>query len=103
MFKELIERPVPRRTILKTGLAIAAMQVVSPFVVTSRAEEPVKIGLDDPFTGTYAELGKNEQIGCELAIEQINANGGILGRKVELLAETPPAPIPAPRCRRRTS
>lgn len=87
MFKELIERPVPRRTILKTGLAIAAMQVVSPFVVKSRAEEPVKIGLDDPFTGTYAELGKNEQIGCELAIEQINANGGILGRKVELLAE----------------
>ena len=87
MFKELIERPVPRRTILKTGLAIAAMQVVSPFVVKSRAEEPVKIGLDDPFTGTYAELGKNEQIGCELAIEQINAKGGILGRKVELLAE----------------
>ena len=52
-----------------------------------RAAETVKIGLDDPLTGTYAELGKNEKIGCELAIEQINAKGGILGRKVELLVE----------------
>ena len=45
------------------------------------------MGLNDPFTGTYAQFGKNEQIGCELAIEQINVKGGILGRKVELLAE----------------
>ena len=32
-------------------------------------------------------LGKNEKIGCELAIEQINHKGGILGRKVELISE----------------
>jgi branched-chain amino acid transport system substrate-binding protein len=87
MRKDLIARPVQRRTILKAGLAIGAMQVASPFVVKALAEESVKIGLNDPFTGTYAELGKNEQIGCELAIEQINAKGGILGRKVELLSE----------------
>ncbi len=87
MSRDLISRPVRRRTILKAGLAIGALQVASPFVVKSLADEPVKIGLNDPFTGTYAQLGKNEQIGCELAIEQINAKGGILGRKVELLAE----------------
>ncbi|MGP0093161.1 MAG: ABC transporter substrate-binding protein [Xanthobacteraceae bacterium] len=85
--KDLIRRPVPRRTILKAGLAIGAMQVASPFLVKALGEEPIKIGLNDPFTGTYAELGKNEQIGCELAIEQINAKGGILGRQVTLLAE----------------
>jgi len=50
-------------------------------------DNPVKIGLNDPLTGTYAELGKNEQIGCELAVEEINAKGGILGRKVQLLVE----------------
>ena len=63
------------------------MQVASPFIVKARGEEPIKIGLNDPFTGTYAELGKNEQIGCQLAIDEINAKGGILGRQVELLSE----------------
>jgi branched-chain amino acid transport system substrate-binding protein len=87
MLKELMRRPVPRRTILKTGLTIGALQIASPYVVKSLAEEPIKIGLDDPFSGTYAELGRNEQIGCELAISEINAKGGILGRTVELVSE----------------
>jgi ABC-type branched-subunit amino acid transport system substrate-binding protein len=63
------------------------MQVVSPFVVKSLADDPVKIGLDNPLTGTFAALGKNELIGAQLAVDQINANNGILGRKVELLVE----------------
>ena len=85
MSKDLISRPVRRRTMLKAGLALGAVQVASPFLVKALGEEPVKIGLNDPFTGTYAQFGKNEQIGCELAIEEITAKGGILGRQVELL------------------
>ena len=87
MSVSLIGRPVQRRAVLKAGLAIGAMQVASPFVVKSLADEPVKIGLDNPLTGTFAALGKNELIGAQLAVEQINAKGGILGRKVELLVE----------------
>lgn len=87
MSKDIIRYPIHRRTILKAGLAVGALQVASPFVVKALGEEPVKFGLDDPFTGTYAELGRNEQIGCQLAIEQINAKGGILGRKAELISE----------------
>lgn len=87
MPKEIIGLPVQRRTLLKAGLAIGAMQVASPFLVRALGEEAIKIGLDDPFTGTYAELGKNEKTGCELAIEEINAKGGILGRQVTLLSE----------------
>jgi branched-chain amino acid transport system substrate-binding protein len=83
----LISRPVRRRTLLKAGLAIGAMQVASPFVVKSLADDPVKIGMDNPLTGTFAALGKNELIGAQLAVDQINANNGILGRKVELLVE----------------
>ncbi len=59
MSKDLIGRAVQRRTILKAGLAIGAMQVASPFVVKALAEEPIKIGLDNPLTGTYAAPGKN--------------------------------------------
>jgi branched-chain amino acid transport system substrate-binding protein len=76
-----------RRGILKAGLVLGAAQLAGPFIVRARAEQPVKIGLDDPLTGTYAELGKNEQIGAELAVDQVNAKGGILGRQVELLVE----------------
>src|SRR5690348_17074791 len=63
------------------------MQVTSPFVVKALGDQPVKIGLDNTFTGTYAELGRNEQIGCELAVQEINKKGGILGRQVLLLSE----------------
>src|SRR5271163_4649190 len=87
MSKALIDSPIKRRTLLKAGLAIGAMQVASPFVVKSLADEPIKIGLDNPLTGTYAALGKNELIGAKLALEHINAKGGILGRKAELLVE----------------
>ena len=87
MSQDLVGVPIKRRTILKAGLAIGAMQVASPFVVKSLADEPIKIGLDNPLTGTFAALGKNELIGAQLAVEQINAKGGILGRKVELLVE----------------
>ncbi len=76
-----------RRTVLKTAALAGAVQIASPFVVTSWAADEVKIGLDNPLTGTYAAVGKNELIGCQLAIEQINAKGGILGRKVDLLVE----------------
>ncbi len=87
MSNDGINAPVRRRAILKAGLALGAVQVASPFVVKSLADEPVKIGLDNPLTGTYAALGKNELIGCKLALDQINAKGGILGRKVDLLVE----------------
>jgi len=78
---------INRRTIIKTGLAVGAMQFASPYIISARGEEPIKFGLNDPLTGVYAALGKNEQIGCELAIEQINAKGGILGRPTTLLVE----------------
>src|SRR3569623_3633782 len=76
-----------RRTLLKATALAGVSQVASPFVVTSWAADTVKIGLDNPLTGTYAALGKNELIGAQLANEQNNKKGGILGRKAELLYE----------------
>jgi branched-chain amino acid transport system substrate-binding protein len=76
-----------RRTLLKTAGLVGAAQIASPFVITARAADEVKIGFDNPLTGVYAALGKNERYGAELALEQINAKGGILGRKAEILFE----------------
>jgi branched-chain amino acid transport system substrate-binding protein len=76
-----------RRGLLKAGLGAAISQLAAPSVLRSQAAEIIKIGLADPLTGPYAGLGKNELVGCELAVEQINAKGGVLGRKVELVVE----------------
>jgi branched-chain amino acid transport system substrate-binding protein len=76
-----------RRSLLKASLVVGAAQIANPFVLRARAADVIKMGLDNPLTGTYAAPGKNELIGCQLAVEQINAKGGILGRNVELLVE----------------
>jgi branched-chain amino acid transport system substrate-binding protein len=76
-----------RRSVVKAAAAAAVAQLAAPFVLTARAADTVKIGLDNPLTGTFAALGKNELVGAQLAVEQINAQGGILGRQVELLVE----------------
>jgi branched-chain amino acid transport system substrate-binding protein len=85
--KSEIRSALDRRTILKTAGLVGIAQIASPFVITARAADEVKIGFDNPLTGVYAALGKNELIGAQLALEQINAKGGILGRKAELLVE----------------
>ena len=76
-----------RRSLLKASVIICAAQVAAPFVIKARGETPIRIGVNLPLSGTYAAYGKNEQIGCELAVEEINSKGGILGRSVELLFE----------------
>ena len=84
---DILSRRLKRRSLLKAGLLVGAAQVAAPFLIKARGEEPIKIGLDDPLTGVYAALGKNERLGCEYAVKQINAKGGILGRQVQLLVE----------------
>jgi len=76
-----------RRALLKAAATVGALQLVPPFIIKARGEVPVRIGLDNPLTGTYAALGNNELVGCRHALAEINAKGGILGRRVELLVE----------------
>jgi branched-chain amino acid transport system substrate-binding protein len=84
-----LQRPwsINRRTILKTGAAVAAAQFSSPFIIKALADTPVKIGFIDPLTGVYAAIAQSEVVGAKYAVEQINKKGGILGRQVELLVE----------------
>jgi len=76
-----------RRALIKAAAGAGMLQLATPFIIPARAADTVKLGLDNPLTGTYAAVGKNEMIGCQHAIEQINAKGGILGRQAELLVE----------------
>jgi branched-chain amino acid transport system substrate-binding protein len=80
-------RAISRRRVVKAGLALAGAGLAGPFVLSARAAQAIKIGLDNPLTGPYAGLGKNELTGCQMALDEINAKDGILGRPVELVVE----------------
>ena len=49
------------------------------------AEETVKIGVSYPGTGPYAKMGLEAKRAGDLAVEEINAAGGILGKKIQLV------------------
>src|SRR5262245_18591945 len=51
------------------------------------AADPIKVGVVTPLSGTYAQIGKQVRWGAELAVKEINAAGGVAGRKFELLFE----------------
>ena len=53
----------------------------------AQAQEPIKIGVVTPLSGTYAGIGQQVRWGLELATKEVNDSGGILGRKVQLLFE----------------
>src|SRR5438445_1248129 len=76
-----------RRKLLKGTAALGALQVASPFIIQARGETPIRIGMVDPLTGVYAAVAGNEVMGARLAVQQINAKGGILGRPIELMVE----------------
>jgi len=78
---------IDRRTVLKTAVAATAVQLAPPFIIKARGEAPLRIGMVDPLTGVYAAVAQNEVTGAKLAVAQINAKGGILGRPIELLVE----------------
>ena len=85
--KRRCRQPFTRRTVLNAGLAWAALKVVSPLPIQARGEQSVKIGMIEPLSGVYAKLAEAEVEGARVAIEEVNAGGGILGRQAQLLIE----------------
>ncbi|MGA9177439.1 MAG: ABC transporter substrate-binding protein [Desulfobacterales bacterium] len=51
------------------------------------AEDTIKVGIVLPLTGSQAEFGDIEKKSFDLALEEINASGGINGKKLELVME----------------
>jgi len=49
------------------------------------AADPIKIGVTGPFTGGSAPMGVSMRDGVKLAVTEINAKGGVLGRQIQLI------------------
>ncbi len=83
-----------RRRVFGWAMAVAVLGLTSG---ASAEEPPIKIGMSMAQTGGLAAGGKASLLGIEIWRDDINARGGLLGRKVELVvyddkssaAETP--------------
>jgi branched-chain amino acid transport system substrate-binding protein len=80
-------RSATRRTIIK-GVGAAAAAGITGFPFISRAQSDViRIGHLTPRTGFLGPLGEFAVQAADLAVAEINAAGGVNGRKIELLKE----------------
>jgi len=70
-------------TRMKTMLVIIG--ILGLFSVTAFAAETVKVGLNYPKTGPYAVQGADQWRAAEMAADEINKSGGILGKQVEIV------------------
>jgi branched-chain amino acid transport system substrate-binding protein len=61
------------------GLGLAVLLLAAP------AFADIKIGVYGPFTGGSAGMGVSMRNGVQMAAEEINKSGGILGQKVDLV------------------
>ena len=55
------------------------------FSMSGMAAEPIKIGVSGPFTGGSAPMGVSMRDGVRLAVNEINAKGGVLGRQLQMV------------------
>ena len=67
-------------------LWLAAVAVVG-LAGTAAAQDTIKIGVTEPLTGSVAASGNYVTNGARIAEEVINRNGGVLGKKIQLIIE----------------
>ena len=84
-----------RREVLKAGAALAVASGIPGRAFAQKA--PVKIGMSMPQTGSLGAGGQAALVALRLWVDDVNAKGGLLGRKVEFTAyddQTNPANVP---------
>jgi branched-chain amino acid transport system substrate-binding protein len=86
-----------RRSLHTAGRALGALLVTIALAGAAAAQQPLKIGFGMSLTGPLAGNGKAALIAMEIWRDDVNAKGGILGRKVEFIHyddQTNPATVP---------
>ena len=89
----MVNQKTSRATFAAGAAAVAAAKYTSISAIAAPAKELV-VGIDVPLTGPYSDQGSDQLRAYRLAIEEINAKGGVLGLRLrESVAddETKPA------------
>ncbi len=71
----------------KLFTTIAATALLSAGLAAQAAAQTIKIGVNEPLTGPFAASGTYVVNGAKIAADEINAKGGVLGKKIELVIE----------------
>ena len=66
------------------GLALATLLALPALTLSAQSKEPVVIGVGGPVTGAQAQYGLAWKKGFDIALEEINAAGGVQGRPLSL-------------------
>ena len=64
---------------------LAALSAVLLSAGMAMAADPIKIGVDGPFTGGSSSMGVSMRDGVRMATDEINKAGGVLGRQIVLV------------------
>ncbi len=75
MFKKLV------------SLFVVGLMSVSMFAGCSKGGNTIKIGTIQPISGPVSAYGTQSRDAAQMAVDEINAKGGVLGKKLELLVE----------------
>ncbi len=78
-----------RRDFLKSvavsTVAVATTATVPGVIRTASASDPIRVGVLLSLTGAWTAYGFAQLHGLELAVDEINESGGVLGRRIELV------------------
>ena len=93
-----MNKGITRRKLIQGTALTAGATIFGPWkfnrVYAASSDKPIRIGLTHDASGQFANSGQAEKRGTIMAIEEANAAGGVLGRKVEYKwadTETTPA------------
>lgn len=79
----IARRALPLVALVATALAVATL---APLPATAGDAGPIVIALEAPLTGSQAANGQDMLRGARLAAKEVNARGGVFGRKVKIVA-----------------
>ena len=74
-----------RRNLLVAGASIGLASL--PTALLAQGSGPIKIGVLIPLTGGTSQFGATMGKAAQLAAEEINAVGGVRGRKIEVIID----------------
>lgn len=66
---------------------LATIALLSTALAGQAFAQTIKIGVNEPLTGPFAASGTYVVNGAKIAADEINAKGGLLGKKIELVIE----------------
>jgi branched-chain amino acid transport system substrate-binding protein len=99
---QVVLREVPMNwstwSLMRALLLVAGVLSALPAFAQQSTQSPIKIGFGMALTGGLAAGGKQALVTYQLWAEEVNARGGLLGRKVELVFyddQSSPAAVPA--------